>query len=70
MPAFIDRLANLRYMPNARTWLLWSLGALLLFSLIMVLSASIPFAMSKDLEPLRFFISQATYMMLAIVAGW
>lgn len=62
-------LANHRYMPTARTWLIWSLGLLLVLSLVMVLSASIPFAMGRGDEPLKFFYSQATYIGIAILAG-
>lgn len=67
MPNLFDRLANLPYMPKARTWLLLALGSLLLFSLVMVLSASIPFAMGRGDAPLKFFWAQFSYMMIAII---
>lgn len=64
-----DRLANSPYMPKARTWLILALGSLLLCSLVMVLSASIPFAMGRGDAPLKFFWSQFLYMCIAITAG-
>lgn len=70
MSNLFDRLANHRYMPKARTWLVWSLGLLLLLSLIMVMSASIPFAMGRGDTPLKFFIAQASYIGIAIFAGF
>lgn len=70
MLAFFDKLANAPYMPTARTWLLGALGVLLVLSLMMVASASIPFAMSREgFSELKFFWSQFIYMAIAIVAA-
>ncbi len=70
MPLFFERLANSAYMPSARTWLVGALGILMVLSLLMVASASIPFAMSKEgLSELKFFWSQLGYMLIALAVG-
>ncbi|MDO5650819.1 MAG: putative peptidoglycan glycosyltransferase FtsW [Moraxella sp.] len=56
-------------MPSARVWLLTALGVLLTMSLLMVASASIPFAMKHELYPMRFFVSQLAYMLIACMVG-
>lgn len=61
-----ERLAQLPYMPKARTWLIGALGVLMVLSLLMVASASIPFSMSRGLNELKFFWSQLGYMVIAI----
>lgn len=61
-----ERLAQLPYMPKARTWLVGALGVLMVLSLLMVASASIPFSMSRGLNELKFFWSQLGYMVIAI----
>ncbi|MDO4249907.1 MAG: putative peptidoglycan glycosyltransferase FtsW [Moraxella sp.] len=66
---FLDRLASSPYMPSARTWLLTALGALLLFSLMMVLSSSIPFAIASNLSDLKFFVAHLTYIGVAVMVG-
>ncbi|WP_335342693.1 putative peptidoglycan glycosyltransferase FtsW [Moraxella haemolytica] len=47
-----------------------SLGLLLSLSLLMIASASIPFALAKDLNPMRFFWSQAFYISVGIFAAF
>ena len=49
-------------MPSARAILLSSVGCMLVLSLLMVASASIPFALSKGMTELRFFYNQLLYM--------
>lgn len=56
-------------MPSARTWLYLAIGTLMVLSLMMVASASMPFAMQKNLHELKYFWSQLGYMMIAIAAG-
>lgn len=69
MHAFFDRLAQSPYVPSARKLLITALGALLLYSLVMVVSASVPFAMSKNLAEMRFFWAQFGYMVIALAIG-
>ncbi len=65
-----DRLASSPYMPSARTWLMGALAILMVLSLLMVASASIPFAINRpDLYELKFFWSQLGYMLIALAAG-
>lgn len=65
-----ERLINSPYMPSARTWLISALAILMILSLLMVASASIPFAMNRsDLYELKFFWSQLGYMLIALAAG-
>lgn len=46
-----------------------SLFLLLSMSLLMMASASVPFAMTKGLSPMTFFYSQATYIVIGLLAG-
>ncbi|MDO4441318.1 MAG: putative peptidoglycan glycosyltransferase FtsW [Moraxella sp.] len=69
MPAFFQRLSTLN-LPSPQTILLVSLGLLLSLSLLMIASASIPFALAKDLSPMRFFWSQLSYIAIGVVAAW
>lgn len=70
MPSFFNRLADSPYLPSARTWLLFALGILMVTSLLMVASASIPFAIGRAYaSDLRFFYAQLAYMGIAIMAG-
>lgn len=62
-------LANSSAMPSARTCLLCAVGLLLVFSLMMVSSASMSFAVSKGWHPLKYFWSQLGYMLIAIAVG-
>lgn len=49
-------------MPSARAILLSSVGCMLVLSLLMVASASIPFALSRGMSELYFFEHQLMYM--------
>ncbi|WP_325246377.1 putative peptidoglycan glycosyltransferase FtsW [Psychrobacter sp.] len=49
-------------MPSARAILLSSVGCILVLSLLMVASASIPFALSRGMTELKFFYNQLLYM--------
>lgn len=69
MPQYVQKLLSLN-LPSARTTLLVSLGLLLTLSLLMIASASIPFALAKDLYPMRFFWSQLLYIGLGVVAAY
>lgn len=53
-------------MPSARAILLASVGCILVLSLLMVASASIPFALSRGMTELYFFEHQLTYMAIGI----
>ena len=55
--------------PSARATLLASVGCLMVLSLLMVASASIPFALSKGMSELFFFEHQLMYMVVGIVAA-
>ncbi|MFL1732036.1 peptidoglycan glycosyltransferase FtsW [Moraxella oculi] len=57
------------YLPSARTTLIVCLGLLLSLSLLMIASASIPYALSKGIYPMRFFWSQALYMIIGMMAA-
>lgn len=69
MPQYVQKLLSLN-LPSARTTLLVSLGLLLTLSLLMIASASIPFALAKDLYPMRFFWSQLLYIGLGVAAAY
>lgn len=69
MPQYVQKLLSLN-LPSARTTLLVSLGLLSTLSLLMIASASIPFALAKDLYPMRFFWSQLLYIGLGVAAAY
>ena len=54
-------------MPSARAILLSSVGCMLVLSLLMVASASIPFALSRGMKELHFFNNQLLYMCIGLV---
>ncbi len=57
--------------PSARAILLASVGCMMVLSLLMVASASIPFALSRGLTELYFFNNQLLYMGIGLlVAGF
>lgn len=56
--------------PSASSVLLASVGSLMVLSLIMVASASIPFANMHDIDQLYFFNHQLMYMTMGLVAGF
>ncbi len=57
-------------MPSAGSVLLASVSCLMVLSLIMVASASIPFANMHDMDQLYFFKHQLMYMSMGLVAGF
>lgn len=65
-----ERLIQSPYLPNARTWLIGALACLMVLSLLMVASASIPFAMNRGLHELKFFWSQFGYMAISLAMAW
>lgn len=65
----LNAIINSPYLPRARVWLIGALACLMVLSLLMVASASIPYAVSRDLNELKFFWSQFGYMLIALVAG-
>ncbi|WP_250163280.1 FtsW/RodA/SpoVE family cell cycle protein [Psychrobacter sp. WY6] len=56
-------------MPSARAILLSSVGCMLVLSLLMVASASIPFALSRGMTELHFFKNQLLYMMIGLTVA-
>ncbi|CAM3614706.1 putative lipid II flippase FtsW [Psychrobacter glaciei] len=56
-------------MPSARAILLASVGCMLVLSLLMVASASIPFALSRGMTELYFFRNQLLYMGIGLIAA-
>ena len=56
-------------MPSARAVLISSVGCMLVLSLLMVVSASIPFALSRGMPELQFFRNQLLYMTIGFVAA-
>lgn len=61
----LERIAQIPYLPTARTLILICIGLLAGISLLMIASASIPFAMNKGLGELSFFYRQLIY----VIAG-
>lgn len=62
MPQFSEKFLRFFDAINPRKVLLISLALVICISLLMIASASIPFAVSNDLAPLRFFWSQLSYV--------
>ncbi|WP_201528954.1 putative lipid II flippase FtsW [Psychrobacter frigidicola] len=56
-------------LPSARATLLASVGCMLVLSLLMVASASIPFALSRGMTELDFFYRQLLYMGIGLVVA-
>lgn len=59
-----------RWLPSLRSVLLTTVGAIMVMSLLMVASASMPFAQSKHLGNLYFFERQLAYMLGGMAAAW
>lgn len=55
--------------PSARATLLASVGCMMVLSLLMVASASIPFALSRGMTELYFFKNQLLFMGIGLVAA-
>lgn len=68
-PTHKDKNTGVFSLPSAGGVLLASVGCLLVLSLIMVTSASIPFAFSQDMDELYFFQHQLVYIGIGILAG-
>lgn len=66
----IAKIENLSLMPSPSTLLTVSLFTLISISLLMIASASIPFATTHGLDPLYFFKNQALYVAIGLVAAW
>ena len=58
-----------RWLPSLSSTLMTCVGMILVMSLLMVASASIPFAQTKNLNEFRFFYSQAIYILLGLGLG-
>lgn len=58
------------WLPSLRSILLTTVGAIIVMSLLMVASASMPFAQSKHLSNLYFFERQLAYILVGMVAAW
>lgn len=56
-------------MPSARAILLASVGCMLVLSLLMVASASIPYAVSRGMPELHFFSNQLKYIIIGLGAA-
>lgn len=57
------------YIPSAHSLLVVGLFALIMLSLLMIASASIPFAQQHNLPELKFFWSQTTYVLMGVLFG-
>lgn len=68
--SLLSWLGSLRYLPSASAILTGSLFLLISISLLMIASASIPFATTHGLDPLHFFKNQALYVAMGLVAAW
>lgn len=72
-PAQKSRLANFfnsPYFPKPQNLLVSALAILIIISLLMIASASIPFAQTHNMADLRFFWLQSAYVGLGVVVGW
>ena len=58
-----------RWLPSLSSTLMTCVGMILVMSLLMVASVSIPFAQTKNLNEFRFFYSQAIYILLGLGLG-
>lgn len=61
--------ATSSWIPSTRTFLITSVGCLIVISLMMVASASIPVALANHKSELSFFISQLSYVLLGLMAA-
>lgn len=57
-------------LPSSRAILLASVGCMMVLSLLMVASASIPFALSRGMTELYFFNNQLLYMAIGLAAAF
>lgn len=68
--SFFDKFLQSPYVPTARSLLIASLFMTIVMSLLMIASASIPFAQSHDMPSLRFFWMQLLYVSVGLAMGW
>lgn len=66
----VQKIEHLPYLPSARTTLLVSLSILICISLLMIASASIPFATKNGMNELSFFYRQLGYIGMGVFFGW
>lgn len=66
---FFEKIQQSPYVPTARTTLMVSVFLLLITSLMMIASSSMPFAINHGLSELRFFWMQLMYIAIGLVAG-
>ena len=59
-----------RWMPSLRSVLMTTVAMILVISLLMVSSASIPFAQSKNLGDFYFFTHQLAYIVIGMMFGY
>ena len=57
------------YMPTAKSLLVLGLFSLIVLSLLMIASSSIPYAQTKGFPELKFFWSQAIYVFVGFLAA-
>ena len=57
------------YMPTAKSLLVLGLFSLIVLSLLMIASSSIPYAQTKGLPELKFFWSQTIYVFVGFLAA-
>ncbi|MFC0821125.1 FtsW/RodA/SpoVE family cell cycle protein [Moraxella marmotae] len=67
MSQFFDKILKFCSERNIKKVLLVSLGLLIGISLLMIASASVPFATSRNMEPLKFFWSQLSYVSIGLL---
>lgn len=70
MAGSVNRVEGLSFLPKASTVLVVSLFLLISLSLLMIASASIPFATKHELHQMYFFRNQLMYVVLGLMAGW
>lgn len=70
MPTLFERISQSAYMPTARTTLMVSLFLLLVMSLLMIISASVPVAIKYGMPELRFFWMQLLYIGIGGTAAY
>ncbi|WP_078253262.1 FtsW/RodA/SpoVE family cell cycle protein [Moraxella pluranimalium] len=66
----VHTIEHLSYLPSARTTLLVSLSLLICISLLMIASASVPFAVKNGMSELSFFYRQLGYIIMGVGFGW
>lgn len=67
---FIEKPSSMGFLPSPRNLLIGSLFLLISIGLLMIASASIPYATSKGMAPLHYFYSQIIYVILGLFTGF